>query len=207
MAARAGSVHLISSMDRKPSRKGGARPRPKQHHTVPQGPPFSIKCLLATGCPPEAHNQSQLKHTAFSRPKHTQTLGGRSATPPTQELTSFPVWAGQQHVIATTSASNHRQLPSSQCLDIGAWDLVSAIGGRVPDVVVTFEPREEALGAWQEVKGEAMSVNEALYAGTIEGTVRPVKPRPIGSNKTCINAHAHTPHSARNSPTCLIRPN
>ena len=29
VAARAGSVHLISSMDRKPSRKGGARPRPK----------------------------------------------------------------------------------------------------------------------------------------------------------------------------------
>ena len=60
MAARAGSVHLISSMDRKPSRKGGARPRPKQPHPVPQGPPFSIKCLLTTGCPPEAHNQSQL---------------------------------------------------------------------------------------------------------------------------------------------------
>ena len=94
MAARAGSVHLISSMDRKPSRKGGARPRPKHHHPVPQGPPFSMKCRLATGCPPEAHNQSQLKPTASSRPKHTQTLRGRSATPPTQELTSFPVWAG-----------------------------------------------------------------------------------------------------------------
>ena len=61
---------------------------------------------------------------------------------------------------------------TGQCLDIGAWDLASAIGGRVPDTVVTFEPREEALGAWQEVKGEAMSVNEALYAGAIEGTVR-----------------------------------
>ena len=59
-----------------------------------------------------------------------------------------------------------------QSLDIGAWDLAAAIGGRVPDVVVTFEFREEALGAWQEVKGEAMSVNEALYAGAIEGTVR-----------------------------------
>ena len=34
--------------------------------------------------------------------------------------------------------------------------------GRVPEALVTFEPREEALGAWQEVKGEAMSVNEAL---------------------------------------------
>ena len=61
---------------------------------------------------------------------------------------------------------------TGQCLDIGAWDLASTIGGRVPEVVVTFEPREEALGAWQEVKDEAMPVNEALYAGAIEGTVR-----------------------------------
>ena len=61
---------------------------------------------------------------------------------------------------------------TGQYLDIGAWDLSAAIGGRVPDAVVTFEPREEALGAWQEVKGEAMSVNEAPYAGAIEGTVR-----------------------------------
>ena len=56
--------------------------------------------------------------------------------------------------------------------NIGAWDLAAAIGGHVPEAVVTFGPREEALGAWQEVKGEAMSVNEALYAGAIEGTVR-----------------------------------
>ena len=35
---------------------------------------------------------------------------------------------------------------TGQCLDIGAWDLQAAIGGRVPDAVVTFEPREEALG-------------------------------------------------------------
>ena len=47
VAARTESVHLISSMDR----KGGARTRPKQHHPVPQGPPFSIKCRLATGSP------------------------------------------------------------------------------------------------------------------------------------------------------------
>ena len=52
-----------------------------------------------------------------------------------------------------------------------AGDL-AAIGGRVPDAVVTFEPGQEALGAWQEVKGEAMSVNEALYGGAIEGPVR-----------------------------------
>ena len=63
--------------------------------------------------------------------------------------------------------------PHAYCAETPvAWDSALAIGGRVPEAVVTFEPREEALGAWQEVKGEAMSVNEALYAGTIEGTVR-----------------------------------
>ena len=61
---------------------------------------------------------------------------------------------------------------TGQCLDIGAGDLAAAIGGRVPDAVLTFEPVREALGAWQEVKGEAMSVNEALYGGAIEGPVR-----------------------------------
>ena len=29
------------------------------------------------------------------------------------------------------------------------------------------------MGAWQEVKGEAMAINEALYAGVIERTVGP----------------------------------
>ena len=44
---------------------------------------------------------------------------------------------------------------TGQWLDIGAWDLAAAIGGRVPDAVVTFAPGQEASGAWQEVKGEA----------------------------------------------------
>ena len=61
---------------------------------------------------------------------------------------------------------------TGQCLDIRVWDLAEVIGGRVPDAVVTFEHGQEALGEWQEVKGEAMSVNEALYTGAIEGTVR-----------------------------------
>ena len=50
MAARAGNVHSMFSMDWKPNRKGGARPRPKY---VPQGPPFSItvdRVLIASFC-------------------------------------------------------------------------------------------------------------------------------------------------------------
>ena len=38
---------------------------------------------------------------------------------------------------------------------------------------MTFEPFQVALGAWQEVKGEAMSVNEALYIDMIVGTIQP----------------------------------
>ena len=43
MAARAGSVHFINSMDRKLGRKVGARTHPQQYHPVPQGGPFSKK--------------------------------------------------------------------------------------------------------------------------------------------------------------------
>ena len=206
MAARAGSVHLISSMDRKPSRKGGARPRPKQPHPVPQGPPFSIKCLLTTGCPPEAHNQSQLKHTASSRPKHTQTLGGRSATPPTQELTSFPVWAGQQHVIATTSASNHRQLPSSRTGPSIAPPYSASLTDMASPLTSCHAPKASSRGSKvTTASGTRPPIAEAKSQAPMSKHW-PVKPRPIGSNKTCINAHAHTPHSARNTPTRLIRP-
>ena len=43
VAARAGSVHLIYSMDRKLGRNGGGKTHPQQHHPVPQGGPFSNK--------------------------------------------------------------------------------------------------------------------------------------------------------------------
>ena len=38
---------------------------------------------------------------------------------------------------------------------------------------MTFELWQVRVGAWQEVKGEAMPVNEALYTGVIERTVWP----------------------------------
>ena len=81
VAARAGSVHLMFSMDR----KGGARPRPKQHHPVPQGPPFSIKCWLSTGSPqsipiktaPKYTNPSRLfYHTTHTRTHLISCVGG-----------------------------------------------------------------------------------------------------------------------------------
>ena len=38
---------------------------------------------------------------------------------------------------------------------------------------VTFYPRPAPRGPWQEVKGEAMAVNEAAYSGVIVWIVGP----------------------------------
>ena len=50
---------------------------------------------------------------------------------------------------------------------LGHWGSGPGRGDRwaCPRFGVTFEPRQVDVGAWQEVKGEAMPVNEALYAG------------------------------------------
>ena len=42
-----------------------------------------------------------------------------------------------------------------------------------PEFGATFAPRQVPVGAWHEVKGEAMAVNEAPYAGAVEMPVRP----------------------------------
>ena len=42
-----------------------------------------------------------------------------------------------------------------------------------PGFGVSLKPRQVDVGAWQEVKGEAMPVNAAVYAGVIERTVWP----------------------------------
>ena len=56
---------------------------------------------------------------------------------------------------------------------LGHWGARLGPGDRwaCPGVGVMFEPRQMHVGAWQEVKGEAMPVNEALYVGVIERTI------------------------------------
>ena len=51
-------------------------------------------------------------HTAITKPKCTQLLHDCSTTPPTQELTSFPVWEEQHHLLKTTHTSRLRCLSS-----------------------------------------------------------------------------------------------
>jgi hypothetical protein len=84
VAAIAGSVHLMIS-----------KLCLKDHHSQ-----------TIIDWPPEVHrkitsNPNYTTCTAASRPKHTQLLHGRAATPPAQEFTSFPFWVVQQHSIAT----------------------------------------------------------------------------------------------------------
>ena len=145
-----------------------------------------------------------IKHTASSRPKHTQTLQGRSATPPTQELTSFPVWAG-----VTTRHRNHiRFKPSSASVQpYGPLDHTS-VQSLINGHGLTFDllPAPKAC-LWGSKVTTASGTHPPIAAAKSQAPMCkhwPVKPRPIGSNKTCINAHAH---SARNRSTCLIRPN
>ena len=58
---------------------------------------------------------------------------------------------------------------------LGHWGARLGPGNRraCPRFCVTFEPCQVRVGAWQEVKSEAMPVSEALYASEIERTVWP----------------------------------
>ena len=58
---------------------------------------------------------------------------------------------------------------TGQCWDIGAWDLASAIGGRVPEAVVTFEP---ARRLWGRGRRSKVRPCQLMRHCVIEGTVR-----------------------------------
>ena len=96
VAARAGSVHLIYSVDQKLGQKGRARTRPQQHHPVPQGGPFSKKFRPTTRSPQTMpivqHSLVNIKrHTMMSMTFHhnhtTHFLRGWSESTSTQSTT------------------------------------------------------------------------------------------------------------------------
>ena len=61
VAAIAGSVHLMFSMDQKLDRKGGNSPHPHQYHPMPQGPPFTL-------------NQMHISHRYRKSTRSPQTI-------------------------------------------------------------------------------------------------------------------------------------
>ena len=85
------------------------------------------------------------------------------------------MWACSRHCVQCVCALYCFQLGVASRAN--AWTLGAGLGRSkrwvCPRCGVTFEPCQVALGAWHEVKFETMSVNAALYAGVIEGTVRP----------------------------------
>ena len=90
--------------DRKPDRKLGARPHPHLNYPVSQGHHFSVKCCLATRNrnPPKIKIKNQHDHII---------LQGHCTTPPTSQLSTFPVCAGQQILYTTTPTPRPRHLP------------------------------------------------------------------------------------------------
>ena len=114
VAAKARSVHSMSSKDQKLGRKGGARPHPQQQHPLPQGPQFSTKCWLATGSPQTIPQKTHSIHKAkcnttpsrlFCHTAHTRAhliSCVRGATPPPHNHThSTPLllflWSHSPH--------------------------------------------------------------------------------------------------------------
>ena len=85
--------------DRKQDRKLGARSRPHMNYPVSQGHHFSVKCRLATGNrnPPTIKTKNQHDHII---------LQGHCTTPPTSQLSTYPVWA-------TSPLHNHAHSTSS----------------------------------------------------------------------------------------------
>ena len=96
VAARAGSVHLIYSMDQK---LGGARTHPQQHHPVPQGCPFS------NDRPPKSTNN------ANSTVQPGQHQKAHNNIPPHSPL---PVWVEQVNLHTINNLSHTDSLSSSQ---------------------------------------------------------------------------------------------
>jgi hypothetical protein len=182
------------SMDRKLGRKGGARPHPKQHHPVPQGPPFSNKYWLATRSPPEAHKQSHLNHTAAKMHTTPQPFCPHQSSP------HFPCGRSnathRNHIHFTPSLPPVRPYSTLDHTGVHClinwhaltFDLLPRPRKHLPGFKGHTEPGTRPPIAW--VRSLAPSAKHGL-----------VKPRPTGGNKTGINAHRHTAHTAGDTPT------
>ena len=75
---------------------------------------------------------------------------------------------------------------------------------RMPAVVLNDPKMERRIRIDNHIVDQLKQVAETCIVPgpDVQALAREAMP-----NRKHINAHAHTPHSARNTPTCLIRPN
>ena len=103
MAVKARSVDLILSKDRKLGQEGWSQTTPTTTPSCASRIPHSQQCV---GWPLEVHWKSAGSPQAIPQKPHkakcTQLHHNGSTTPLTQELTSFLLWAEQQHLLTTT---------------------------------------------------------------------------------------------------------
>ena len=140
--------------DQKPDRKLGARPRPHMNYPVSQGHHFSVKCRLATGNrnPPTIKTKNQHDHII---------LQGHCTTPPTSQLSTFPVCAGQQILYTTTLTPRPRHLPLGPCCQQIPTGVVTIIElhGLTYDILGSTWDRSKVTHHW----GHAHLNGSAIY--------------------------------------------
>jgi hypothetical protein len=169
-------------------RKGGGWPHPKQHHPVPQGPPFS-----SINRPPEVHRQSHLNHTASSRLKYTTASRPCCHTARTRaHLISFGRGATPPHC-------NHIHFtPSSPPVRPYSTGVHCLINGHA---LTLDRPRKHlAVLKGHTVPDTCPPIAEVQSFAPL-AKHRLVMPRPTGGNKTSINAQRDTAHTAGDTPT------
>ena len=176
-------------------RKGGARPRPQQHHPVPRGCTLPTRCQLTTGSPqiipqkPHSFHMAEMHttpprpfcHTAKARAHLISCVGG--ANPPPHNHTNHTP------SLRPCSAPNHTTVVCLINWHGLTFDLLSC-------------PWKRGTG----VKGHTRSGTRppiAMYPSctpNVKG--RTGRTRLPWSNKTCINAYIA--HRAWGMPTSLI---
>ena len=150
-------------------------------HRMSTGSPQSIPIKAHSFPKAKMHtNPSRLfYHTAHTRADLISCVGGVT------------------HVIATTSASNHRQLPSGHTVFSITPAYNALLIGMASPLTSCHAPHPPGGVQRSHLIGIRPPIAAARSCAPMSKHWL-MKPRPTGSNKTCINAHAHI---AWNKPT------
>jgi hypothetical protein len=160
---------------------GWTRPHPKQHHPVPQGPPFTsidwspLEQSIQLPQGQNTHNSftAVLPHRPHKSSPHF--LCGRSNTTPLKPHPLYTIVASRTVLSVYTASLTDMPSPLTSCHAHGSiW--------RGPKVTPN-------RGHAHPSPGSDLSLHR-----------RSTGSRPTGGNKTCIT-HRHTAHSAGDTPT------